>query len=239
MADDRYCLTRQLAEIRNRILVVVLVWAAAAAAAFVFADLLLKHLLLAGPQVPVVYITPPELFLVKLRLALVAGLVVCLPLLVLQVLLFLFPALYARERRRTAFFLLMTLVFAAAGALFAYRIALPALFGFFAAFDHAQIDAVFDLQQYVGFIANTTVVIALGFESPLVIWFLGVSGIVSKERLRAIRAYVYLALLLLAAILTPADPISMLLVALPLALLYEVGVVLVALTNGAGTPARE
>ena len=122
-----------------------------------------------------VYFTPPELFLVKLRLALVAGLVVCLPLVVPQVLLFLFPALYARERRRAAFFLVMALVFAAGGALFAYRIALPALLGFFAAFDHAQIDAVFDLQQYVRFTANTTVAIALGFESPVVVWFLGAS----------------------------------------------------------------
>lgn len=231
MADDRYSLTRQLAEIRNRIVVIAAAWAVAAAAAFAFGDLLLEHILLVGPRVPVVYITPPELFLVKLRLALVAGLVVCLPLVVLQVLLFLFPALYARERRRAAFFLLMALVFAAGGALFAYRIALPALFGFFAAFDHAQIDAVFDLQQYVRFIANTTVAIALGFESPVLVCFLGVSGIVSRKQLQAIRAWVYLALLLVAAILTPADPISMLLVGLPLALLYEVGVVLVALTE--------
>ncbi|TVR29120.1 MAG: hypothetical protein EA404_15430, partial [Spirochaetaceae bacterium] len=128
MADDRYSLTRQLAEIRNRIVVIALAWAGAAAAAFAFGDLLLEHILFVGPRVPVVYITPPELFLVKLRLALVAGLVVCLPLVVLQILLFLFPALYARERRRAAFFLLMALVFAAGGALFAYRIALPALF---------------------------------------------------------------------------------------------------------------
>ena len=239
MADDSYSLIRQLAEIRNRILVIALAWAVAAAAAFVFADLLLEHLLLAGPQVPVVYLTPPELFLVKLRLALVAGLVVCLPLVVLQVALFLFPALYARERRRAVFFLVMALVFAAGGALFAYRIALPTLLGFFAGFDHAQIDAVFDLQQYIRFIANTTVTIALGFESPVVVWFLGASGIVSRKQLHEIRAYVYLALLLVAAILTPADPISMLLVALPLALLYEVGVALVAVSKRAGTPARE
>lgn len=231
MADARYSLARQLVEIRNRVLVIMLAWAVAAASAFAFSDLLLEHLLLVGPQVPVVYINPPELFLVKLRVALFVGLAACLPLVVLQVALFLFPSMYARERRCALFLLLIGLVFAAGGALFAYRIALPTLFEFFAAFDHSRIDAVFDLQQYVRFTANTIVAITIGFESPVVVWILGLTGIVSKAQLRASRAYVYLAVLLLAAILTPADPISMVLVALPLVLLYEVGIMLVALTT--------
>ncbi|HEY8450599.1 MAG TPA: twin-arginine translocase subunit TatC [Bacillota bacterium] len=218
----RMPLTEHLEELRRRLLIVLVPWVVLVGVAFTQADALLG--LLARPAGTLVTLSPAEAFLTSLRLAAYVGTAAVSPLALYQAIAFVVPGLEPHERR-----LLLTVVpFAAVlfvgGVAFGYLLVLPLAWRFLLGFAPANITPMISLGRYLSFVAGLTLPFGVVFELPVVVFLLARLGIVSAAFLRAQRKYALLLILVVAAVLTPPDVISQLLMAAPLYVLYEVSI---------------
>ena len=189
--------------------------------------LILMGILPAPPHpTSVMYFTAPlEAFLTYLKLACIAGLVLAFPVVGFQLYRFIAPGLYKRERNAFLPFLVASPVLFLMGAALVYYVMLPFVM-------------VFSLNQQIGGVAEylpkvddylklaTGLVLAMGlcFQLPVILTLLGMAGILSAEALTASRKYAIVGVFAVAAVVTPPDPISMLSLAFPICLLYEVSI---------------
>lgn len=166
-------------------------------------------------------------FFVHLRCALIAALVLAFPYIVFELWRFVAPALYEREKKavKKAFGLSSLLFYT--GVLVGYFVVLPACLQFF--LNYTVSDAVANtitLGSYISIFGSMVLLIGIAFEFPVVILILSSLGIVGKAGLRKSRAYALIGILTLSALITPSDPISMLVLSAPLYLLYELSILL-------------
>lgn len=166
-------------------------------------------------------------FFVHLRCALIAALVLAFPYIVFELWRFVAPALYEREKKavKKAFGLSSLLFYT--GVLVGYFVVLPACLQFF--MNYTVSDAVANtitLGSYISLFGSMVLLIGIAFEFPVVILILSSLGIVGKAGLRKSRAYALVGILTLSALITPSDPISMLVLSAPLYLLYELSILL-------------
>lgn len=166
-------------------------------------------------------------FFVHLRCALIAALVLAFPYIVFELWRFVAPALYEREKKavKKAFGLSSLLFYT--GVLVGYFVVLPACLQFF--LNYTVSDAVANtitLGSYISLFGSMVLLIGIAFEFPVVILILSSLGIVGKAGLRKSRAYALIGILTLSALITPSDPISMLVLSAPLYLLYELSILL-------------
>ncbi|HYE95901.1 MAG TPA: twin-arginine translocase subunit TatC [Rubricoccaceae bacterium] len=161
---------------------------------------------------------------------LAAGLILSSPVVVYQLWRFIEPGLYPHERRGLRFAAVGATFFFALGLAFGYGVLTPLALQFFAQFRLSdQILNEFDLTRYFSMVLGWSFGAALLFEFPVVIYFLGKVGIVTAKWLRQMRKYALIVILIVAAITTPPDPMSQIIMAVPLLLLYELSIGLVAL----------
>ena len=166
-------------------------------------------------------------FFVHLRCALIAGVVLAFPYIVFELWRFVAPALYEREKKavKKAFGLSSLLFYS--GVLVGYFVVLPACLQFF--MNYTVSDAVANtitLASYISLFGAMVLLIGIAFEFPVVILVLSSLGIIGKKGLRGSRAYALIAILALSALITPSDPVSMLVLSAPLYLLYELSILL-------------
>lgn len=226
MSDVRMTFIEHLGELRKRLIIVFTSFLVGATLCYVFIDQIVEYLLAPTHGVDFVYLAPPELFLAYLRLSLVLGIVITLPITLLQIWHFVRPALNRAEKLATAFVLLGGTVFFAAGAYFAYRVILPLTLRFFLQYATSSIQPMFSFGGYVGFVLSILLAFGTAFEMPIVIVILARIGLVTPSMLRSARKPMLIILAVAAAILTPPDVISQLLLAVPMMALYELSVVL-------------
>jgi sec-independent protein translocase protein TatC len=230
-----------LVELRDRLLrsiiaVVVLTLAMMPWAKDIYA-VLAKPLLAALPAGATMIATDVTgTFLVPLKVTLMAGFLVALPFVLYQAWAFVAPGLYQHEKRLAVPVIVSSVVFFAIGMAFAYYVVFPVAFGFFASYAPAGVQMMTDIDKYLSFVLTMFIAFGLTFETPVVVVVLVRLGIVSLEKLRAARGYVIVGAFVIAAIFTPPDVISQLLLAIPLCLLYEVGLLLARFV---APPARE
>ena len=230
-----------LVELRDRLLrsiiaVVVLTLAMMPWAKDIYA-VLAKPLLAALPAGATLIATDVTgTFLVPLKVTLMAGFLVALPFVLYQAWAFVAPGLYQHEKRLAVPVIVSSVVFFAIGMAFAYYVVFPVAFGFFASYAPAGVQMMTDIDKYLSFVLTMFIAFGLTFETPVVVVVLVRLGIVSLEKLRAARGYVIVGAFVIAAIFTPPDVISQLLLAIPLCLLYEVGLLLARFV---APPARE
>ncbi len=168
---------------------------------------------------------PMGMFMVKLEIALVGGAILALPFLISQIWLFVAPGLFATERRFITYLIASATACFVLGAILAYWLVIPLAMAFFVGMTvDTSIVPQFDIGMYIGFVLRLIVVFGLVFELPVLTFFLAKMGIATGDRMRKGRRYAVLAGFILAAILTPPDPLSQLLMALPLVVLYEVSI---------------
>ena len=162
-----------------------------------------------------------------MKVALLSGLVLAMPLIVYQIGRFVMPGLTKKERRYL--FLLVpgaTLCFVT-GVAFAYFIMLPSAIGFLQTFMADIIEQQWAIGEYLSFVTSLLFWIGVAFELPLFVYFLAKLGIVDAQMLSKNRKYAIVAIAVLAAVITPTvDPFNMALVMGPLVILYEIGVLL-------------
>jgi len=171
-----------------------------------------------------VFIAPTEAFFVNLKVAFYAGLFLSVPLLLFQVWKFVAPGLYEHERRYSFPFLIISTILFLLGAIFAYVVILPIALHFLISQGGELWKPNITLSNYLSFCMRLILAAGLVFEFPVLMYFLAKVGVVTPAFLVKNRKYAVLAAFVIAAILTPPDVFSQVLLAVPLLLLFEVSI---------------
>lgn len=170
------------------------------------------------------YTTLPEAFFTRVYVAFVAGLFLASPAIFYQIWAFVAPGLYDEEKRWILPIALLSAIFFVAGAVFCYFIVFPFAFNFFISYSTPEIVITPKVSDYLNFVIKLLFAFGLIFEMPIFTFFLARLGIVTAAMMRRFRRYAIVAIFILAAILTPPDVVSQLLMAVPMLLLYEVSI---------------
>jgi sec-independent protein translocase protein TatC len=175
------------------------------------------------------YTSPPEAFFTYIKISVVAGIFLVSPYLFYQVWGFVAPGLYKHERRWLIPIAFFSAFFFVTGALFGYFVVFPFGFEFFAGFTTPDIQFIPKLNEYLSFALKLLFAFGIAFELPLFILFLARLGLVTAAGLRKRRKYAILITFIVAAILTPPDPFTQTLMAIPMLFLYEIGIIVAKL----------
>lgn len=167
------------------------------------------------------YLSPAEPFMTQLKLAFAAGLLIALPIIAWQLWLFVAPALCAREQHWILRLVGVSVGLFWCGVLFAYWGAIPLAMRFFQQYRTEFINDSITIRNYVDFSLGMLIAFGLTFQLPLVLLFLMYTGIVPRARLTRNRRAVIVIILIVAAVFTPADVLSMIIMAVPLYVLFE------------------
>ena len=164
-------------------------------------------------------------FFVPLKLTLMVAFLVALPYVLYQMWAFVAPGLYQHEKRLAVPVIISSVFFFAVGMAFAYYIVFPVAFGFFAGYTPAGVHMMTDIDKYLSFVLTMFIAFGLTFEVPVVVVVLVRLGVVDLAKLRSIRGYVIVGAFVVGAIFTPPDVLSQVMLAVPLWLLYELGLI--------------
>ncbi|MBH1944764.1 twin-arginine translocase subunit TatC [Erythrobacter sp. YJ-T3-07] len=224
-------LMEHLVELRTRLLRSVFVLAIAFGVCFYFADQILAFL--ARPlaeafppgQGRLVYTKLYEVFFVEMKVGLFGAFCVSFPFIANQLWAFVAPGLYAKEKKALLPFLIATPIFFIAGASLAYFVVMPTAFRFFLGFQGSAgglpIEALPSAGEYLSLVMQFILAFGISFLLPVLLLLLERAGLVQRATLAKARAYVVVGVLALAAVATPPDPGSQLILAIPLYLLFE------------------
>ena len=218
-----------LVELRSRLMTVTVVVVAIFAVLAYFSDRL--YSLLAAPMLAVlpegsqlVAIDPLTPFSTPLRLALYLAIIASAPVLLYQAWAFIAPGLYKREKRVAAPLLISSMLLFYAGCAFAYFVLLPAMFKFLSITRPEGVVMMPDIARYLDFVAIIALASGFSFEVPIATVILVLMGWVTPKQLADARGYAIIAIFIIAMIITPGDGVSMIMMAIPMCLLYEAGI---------------
>ena len=176
-----------------------------------------------GGQMIATDVTTP--FLVPLKVALMAAFLITLPYIFYQVWRFVAPGLYANEKRLVVPLIVASTALFFCGMAFAYFAVFPMVFGFITAAVPQGVAVMTDIDKYFSFVLSMFMAFGITFQVPVAVVILVRMRFVTVEKLRDIRSYVVVGAFVIGAILTPPDVVSQLMLAIPLCLLYEAGIV--------------
>lgn len=183
----------------------------------------LIKIMIADNPVSLNYFSPMEVFILQIKTALVLDLLVCFPYIARKIWDFVLPALYENERRFIKSIVLTSSGLFIAGVLFCIFFILPLIINFGISFATDEIKAVFGVSNIITIALWLSVVFGLMFQFPLITYSMIRSGIVSYETVKDKRPYVFVVILIIAAVLTPPDVVSQTMLAIPTYLLFEAG----------------
>ncbi len=238
LEDTRAPLLDHLIELRKRLIWSFLALGAAFLVCLYFAKpifaFLVQPLLHAG-QGKLIYTDIFEAFFAQMKVAFFSAIMLSFPIVANQLWRFVAPGLYAKEKRALRPFLLLTPVLFLSGAAMAYYIAMPLalhfLLGFQGNIGGVQQEALPAIGNYLGFVTKFMFGFGVAFLLPVLLMLLERTGIVSRRQLVKGRRYSYVGSFALAAVLSPPDAVSMLLLAVPLCLLYELALIAIWFTE--------
>ena len=156
--------------------------------------------------------------------ALLAGFVLTLPVFFYQTWSFIAPGLYQSEKRAVAPFVFFSTLLFGGGAIFGYIAVFPVVFGFFTSFDSSFAESAWTMQEVFSLTTRLFLAFGVAFELPIAVFFLSLSGIVSARQLLAGTPYAIIVMFVVGAMLTPPDFVSQIMLALPMIVLYLIGV---------------
>ncbi|WP_052064359.1 twin-arginine translocase subunit TatC [Acidihalobacter prosperus] len=162
-------------------------------------------------------------FIVPFKLTLLVAVVIAIPFLLYQIWAFVAPGLYRHEKRMAVPLLVSSTLLFYTGMAFAYFIVFPMMFHFFAKTTPADVKMMTDIGAYLGFVSNMFLAFGAAFEVPVAIVLLTAMGVVTPEKLAGARPYIIVAAFVIGMLLTPPDVMSQVSLAIPLLLLFEVG----------------
>jgi len=196
----------------------------------------LKMLPVGGQMIATDPISP---FLTPLKLALMSALVIAAPWVLYQLWAFVAPGLYHKEKRLAVPLLVSATALFYIGCAFAYFLVLPAVFKFTNAVAPDGVAVMTDIGKYLDFVIVTFIAFGVAFEVPVAVVILVALGWVTIAQLREARSYVIVGAFAVAAVMTPPDAISMLMMAIPMCLLYEIGIITAAWVRVGKTDATD
>ncbi|MEQ1742365.1 MAG: twin-arginine translocase subunit TatC [Candidatus Nitrotoga sp.] len=186
------------------------------------AEPMLAKLPKGGQMIAIDVITP---FFVPLKVAMMAAFLIALPYILYQAWLFVAPGMHAHEKRLMLPLVLASVVLFFFGMAFAYFLVFPVVFGFFSGAAPQGVAVMTDIDKYLSFVMGMFLAFGTTFEVPVAVVVLVKMDMVSVDKLKEIRPYVIVGAFILGALLTPPDVVSQFMLAIPLWLLYEVGIV--------------
>jgi sec-independent protein translocase protein TatC len=234
--ETRQPLLDHLIELRTRVIRALLALGVGFAICLYFADEILGLLIFPLKQAfpdgegQLIFTKLPEVFFVELKVALFAGFMISFPVIANQMWAFIAPGLYAREKKAFLPFLFATPVLFGAGASLAYFIVMPTAFKFFLGFGGMagglEVTALPSAGDYLGLVMQFILAFGMTFLLPVLLLLLHRAGIVTRAQMVAARRYVIVGIFVIAAVVTPPDPGSQIILAIPLWLLFEASLLL-------------
>lgn len=215
-----------LQEFRKRLIICLVVVAIAALACYNYVDDIIA--LLSGPAGKLYFMNPSEVFFTYMEIALYAGILFTLPVLLYEVWAFVAPALWPEERRAVLVILPTAVILFYVGLVFAYYLVIPAAVTFFMGFATQTLQPLFSLESYLSFILALTLPFGFIFELPLIVVFLAKIGLVTGDFLKGKRKILIVIAFIFAAVVSPTtDIFTQTMIAVPLIVLYEISLFIV------------
>lgn len=229
MAEEKSPFTSHLDELRKRIIICIVAVAVGFFGSYFFAeqifDILIKPLQAELPPDSMFIFTGlPEAFFVYLKLSLFGGILLASPVLLWEVWCFVAPGLYDQEKKYVYPFVIFSTLLFATGVSFGYFVVFPIAFKFFMGYSSEIIKPLPSIKEYLNFSCKLLFAFGVVFELPLFTLFLAKIGLVNEKMLRSKRKFAILGIFAVAAILTPPDVVSQILMAIPLLVLYEISI---------------
>ena len=229
--NDKQPFLGHLEELRKRLVICAIAIGIGFIVSYFFAKQLFGYLILPLTKVlpdesQLIFTNLPEMFIAYIKVALVSGIILAIPVIFYQLWMFLAPALYQREKKYIIPFVLFSTILFTVGALFGYFVVFPYGFKFFVSFATEDIQALPSVKQYFSFAIRLLLAFGLVFEMPIVVLFLTKIGLITPDSMKKFRKYAILCSFILSAILTPPDVATQLMMALPIIILYEVSIFL-------------
>ncbi len=218
-----------LVELRDRLLKSVVALTIVALCLFPFAQAL--YTTLAGPLIAklpegssMIAVEVASPFLVPFKLSLLLAVILTVPYLLYQAWAFVAPGLYQHERRLALPILVTSVLLFYLGMAFAYFVVFPLVFGFFTSVVPEGVEVMTDISHYLSFVTTLFIAFGVAFEVPIVTFVVVAMGLATPAQLQQARPYVVVAAFVIGMLLTPPDVISQVLLAVPMWLLYELGI---------------
>ena len=231
MTDEKQPFFSHLKELRDRLVICII----AVAIAFIFTyyfkeklfDFLMQPFIKVMPaKSSFVFTGITEAFITYFKIAIVAGIFLAAPVILYEFWMFVAPGLYENEKKYVYPFIFSGSLCFILGALFCYFVVMPNIYRFFVSYAQDFVTPMPDLKEYMGLTLKLLIIFGLIFELPLVAFYLSKAGIVNAKMLAKKRRYAILTVFIVSAIITPPDVVSMILVAIPLWGLYELGILI-------------
>lgn len=228
--EDKAPFTAHLEELRSRLIVSFVAVGVGFFVAYFFKEKLFELLMkpltdVMGEDDKLIFTNLPEAFFVYLKTAFLAGIMVASPVILYEFWKFVAPGLYKKERRVLFPVVILCSFFFIGGALFGYFIVFPYGFKFFLGFATEFIRPLPSMKEYFSFASKLLIAFGVVFEMPLIITLFSRLGLISVEFLKKNRKYAILLFFIGAAILTPPDVITQIMMAVPLMFLYEISII--------------
>lgn len=229
VADVELPITDHLTELRSRLAWMVGTWFLCAAASYawaeeIFAFLLAPAIASLGSESSLQSIAPTEIFFTYIKCALLAGFIFSLPMFFWQVWAFVAPGLYEGEKRFVLPFVVCSTALFSGGSVFGYSIVFPIIFDFFSGFSNEFVVSAWTMKEVFSLTTRLFLAFGVAFELPLLVFFLAMAGIVTAKQMLSFTPYMVLVVFILAALLTPPDVVSQFFLAIPMLVLYLLGV---------------
>lgn len=221
----RLTLIEHLGELRKRIVISFIAVIVGAIVAYSRIDNIIDIITRPAGKLEFIYLSPPELFMAYIKISLILGLIISSPVVLFQLWKFIKPGLRVKERRYVIIAMSMGVVFLAMGVVFAYYIIIPMTIQFFVKMSADRIVPSFSFANYVSFISSLLLSFGLVFELPLLVILLTQLGLVAPKTFKKYRKIIILVIFIVAAILTPPDVVSQVLMSIPMVLLYEFSII--------------
>ncbi len=182
-----------------------------------------------GEQPYLNFFAPAEGFIIYLRIALISGVIIASPWIIYQIWLFIAAGLYKNEKAIVYKAVPLCTILFILGSLFCVFVAAPVTLDFFVRFNkyfYENARSNFKFHDYISYVINLILVFGIAFQTPIVVLILNWTGLVTLQQFKSWRKYVLLIVFIIAAILTPPGPVIQLILATPMYLLYELGILL-------------
>lgn len=226
MKDEKLTPIEHLAELRKRILIIVLAILGGTIGSYVYVERLINLILKPVRDLKFIYLTPPELFLSYVKISLVVGIIITSPIIFWQIWLFVAPGLKKKEKRYLGLSLFLGFFLFLLGGYFAYQVIIPITIDFFVNLSIPVVQPKFSFGNYTGFISSILLCFGIVFELPMLVILLTKFNLITADTLRKYRKYLILVIFILASFLSPPDLVSQILMAAPLLVLFEISVMI-------------
>lgn len=224
--DVELPLLEHLRELRDRLIKAVLAVALTTGLSLLFVDKEIGLLVRLTGAHQLISLKPTETFVSYIKVGFISGIAMSMPLIVYQLFRFLAPGLTRTEKRWILLSLPGITLFFLMGIVFCYTVVLPSALDFLLNFGSGLVTPMISISEYLSFVTTFLLSVGLAFETPLIIFLLSKLGVATPKRLAHFRRWFYVLAFVIAAIITPTpDPINQTYVAVPIILLYELGII--------------